>query len=101
MADRIRVVDPNGETKKTKEKPLKEITNKLVAQPVNLKPSWAGLRQSLEKSKGNVGEKLNLCVNGGLERGPGTFNIQPRPTKSSANSGRVGQHEPRPLDLTQ
>lgn len=54
LADRIKVMCLNGETKKTKEKPLMEITNKLVAQPINLKLNWVGLRQSLEKSKGNV-----------------------------------------------
>lgn len=59
VADRIKLTGPNGETMKTKEKPLKEITNKLVAQPINIKPSWARLRRSLEKSKGNVEEQLN------------------------------------------
>lgn len=61
-ADRIRVVGPNGETKKTKDKPLKEITNKLVAQPVILKSNWSGLKQSFERSKVSVEHKLNMLA---------------------------------------
>lgn len=42
---------PNGEPKKTKEKPLMEIKNRLEAQPINLKPGCIGLKQALEKLK--------------------------------------------------
>lgn len=50
VADRIRVMGPNGEPKKIKERPLKEITNKLETRPINLKPCQTGLRQASEKS---------------------------------------------------
>lgn len=100
LEDRIKIMGPNGEAKKTKEKPLKEITNKLVSQPINLKPNWVGLRQSLEKFKGNVEEQLNLCAQVGSDRGPNLFNLQSRPTTVSANSSTVKQHEPRPPGLT-
>lgn len=94
VVDWIRVVGPKGETKKTKEKPLKEITTKLVAQPFNLKPSWTGLKQSLEKSKGNVEEKLNLFAHGGLELGPKIFTLQPGPIAVSTSSTGFGQAVP-------
>lgn len=69
---------PQGEAKRIK--PLKEITNKLVAQPFNLKPSWAGTKNTLKKSKFNLREKLYLIRQTEPENEPFLFTQQSRPT---------------------
>lgn len=96
--ERIKVVGPNTETKRTKERPLREITNKLVAQPAILKPNWAGSRQAFDKpSKSPFTLSGKLPVGTDQER---MFAFPPNPLVCPGKVARVECQEPRPPDPT-
>lgn len=100
MAERIKFIGPNGETKKTKERTLGDITNRLEARPVNLKPGWVGIRQEKEKLFKKVAAELKVGRIGPEEEivGQFSFSFPPKSNSSSLTVERVGAHGLRPLD---
>lgn len=65
LAERIRVIGPNGETKE-KDRALGKITSMLQARPVAFKPGWAEARQEKDKFLRGMSAELNM----GLARPP-------------------------------
>lgn len=100
MADRIRVFGPKGEIKKIKEKLLKEITNKLEAQPISLKSSWTRMSQTFEKPSKKLEEHISMFTTEELAHGPSHFNYLPNPMSTLGKLAQVGSHAPRPPDPT-
>lgn len=101
VLDRFWVVGPNREPKKLKEKPLKEITSKLEAQPINLKRGHTRLRQIIEKLSRSSEEQVGLFTTEGNIGGPSHFHFSPKPIAPSSNNGQVGVHETTSLDPDQ
>lgn len=98
--DRVKVVGPKAEPKRSKDRPLKDLTNKLVVPPVNLKKTLIGPRQGAEKP--NRGYVLSASSNRSEPaHEAGQFRFPPDPSVKPGKAAQVGSQEPRPPEPTQ
>lgn len=102
VAERIWVVGPYGESNKLEKKPLKDISNRLEAQPIILKPGRTGLCNIFEKLNKGGEEQVGIIIYEANIIWPNHFEspLPPRHTTSMSNAERAGLHETRPHDLT-